>query len=118
MSEKGHFGRRRNMPYISNDWQLNISGEKLALLIASHVRIGYHPETYEAPMLPETDRRACTYVLGKSGMGKSALLENMIDPHTDLVSCCLEQISDARTLWLERAWRTSYDDPPFALLSA
>ncbi len=56
------------------------------------------------------DRRRHTYVIGKTGMGKSTLLENMIfsdihegkglaviDPHGDLVEACLRFIPPERT---------------------
>lgn len=111
------------MPYISPDWLQYLSDEKREHLLATHMRIGYHPEAGDDLMIPEVDRRAGTYILGKSGMGKSALLENMIDadmragnavividPHTDLVAHCLAQVPSDR---LAQAFLLDMEDERF-----
>src|SRR5260370_7779691 len=86
------------MGFLSQDqFARKSAGEQQQLL-----PLGYHYETKETLYLPEIDRFAGTYILGVQGVGKSGLLENMIeadatagravvviDPHGDLISHCL-----------------------------
>ena len=90
------------MPFMSPDYLMHISNEKRDQLFRTNIQLGYQPETSDSLLLPDTDRYAGTYVLGVQGVGKSALLENMIafdvaannaiivvDPHGDLMTHCL-----------------------------
>lgn len=95
--------------FISQAYLQRISEDKQRHLHATHVSLGYHPETYDELFLPDTDRYAGTYVLGVQGTGKSSLLENMIafdhkannaiiviDPHGDLITYCLAELPPHR----------------------
>lgn len=78
-------------------------------LLTTHVSLGYHPTTQDELLVPDADRYAGTYVLGVQGMGKSGLLEGLIqqdaingkaiiviDPHGDLTANCLAALPASR----------------------
>lgn len=86
------------VPSDSNAENLTVLGE--ALFQGRRMRFGIKPD----------DRRRHAYVIGKTGMGKSTLLENMIysdvlsgkgvgviDPHGDLIEAILRFIPKNRT---------------------
>lgn len=83
---------------LTADQELTVLGE--AVFRGHRTQFGIRPD----------DRRRHVYVIGKTGMGKSTLLENMvfsdihagkglavIDPHGDLVEACLRFIPKERT---------------------
>lgn len=93
------------MPYRSIEYLNSLSEEKLALLLSSHVPLGYHPTSGDVFLLSETDRYVGTYVIGKPGVGKTQFLLNgilhdlrttqqaliVLDPH-DLVDHIIERV--------------------------
>ena len=86
------------LPLIENEKELTVLGE--AVFRGGRHRFGIRPD----------DRRRHMYIIGKTGMGKSTILENMIfsdiqsgkgvaviDPHGDLVEACLRYIPASRS---------------------
>src|SRR5260370_12577702 len=86
------------MPFYSEDYMDSLSKSALDELYATQTFLGYHPETQDYFIIPDTDRYAGTYILGVQGTGKSSLLEYVInqdiakgnaviviDPHGDLI---------------------------------
>ena len=81
--------------------------------MSSHVTIGYQrtPKGIPQPIrIKAADRRGHTYLIGKTGTGKSTLASNMIindirsgagcaviDPHGDLIDSILRHIPTSRT---------------------
>ena len=81
--------------------------------MSSHVTIGYQqtPQSVPQPIrIKAVDRRGHTYLIGKTGTGKSTLASNMIindirsgagcaviDPHGDLIDSILGHVPTART---------------------
>ncbi len=85
-------------PNNPGDTDLTMLGE--AVFRGRRVHFGIRPD----------DRRRHMYVIGKTGMGKSTILENMIfsdiqsgkgvaviDPHGDLIEACLKFVPKERT---------------------
>ncbi|HVB22289.1 MAG TPA: hypothetical protein VNG51_10115 [Ktedonobacteraceae bacterium] len=97
------------MPFVSSAYAAFEGAEGYSHLQRSHVNVGYHPETGDDLLIPDSDRYAGTYILGVQGSGKSGLLEQLIaadittghaviviDPHGDLVMKCLSHIPPSR----------------------
>jgi len=76
---------------------------------ATHVPYGIHARNGDTLFVPERDRFSGTYIVGKTGMGKSGLIENLIvhdmkvgnaviviDPHGDLVTNCIGHVPQHR----------------------
>ncbi len=72
--------------------------EERMRFLYTHVPLGHDPTTQQLVMLPDQDRFAGMYVIGKQGTGKSSFLENLacfdaavenavffLDPHEDTV---------------------------------
>jgi len=97
------------MPFMSQDYLWSVSDDKRRHIEREYIALGYHPETGDVLAVPPVDRYAGTYVIGVAGVGKSALLENLIDfdanagnaiividPHGDLITHVLGQIPQHR----------------------
>lgn len=97
------------MPFVSQAYQDYNGGEQRRALRLTHLDLGYHPETGDDLLIPETNRYAGTYVLGVQGTGKSGFLEGLIhqdamcgnaiivlDPHGDLVAHVLAALPPHR----------------------
>lgn len=82
-------------------------GDNSAITVLGHTNFRGHDQTFG---IKESDRRRHMYVIGKTGMGKSTLLENMIfadirsgkgvgvvDPHGDLADRVIEFVPSSRT---------------------
>lgn len=87
-----------NLPLAENEQDLTVLGE--AVFRGDRKRFGIRPD----------DRRRHAYIIGKTGMGKSTLLENMvfsdiqagkgvgvIDPHGDLIEAILHFVPKSRS---------------------
>src|SRR5437660_961448 len=96
------------MPFFSEEYLDSLSKSQLDELYDTRTFLGYHPETQDYFLIPDTDRYAGMYVLGVQGVGKSSLLENLIDqdisrgnaaividPHGDLVDHVIAQVPEA-----------------------
>ncbi len=87
-----------DLPLAENEDDITVLGE--AVFRGERKKFGIRPD----------DRRRHVYVIGKTGMGKSTLLENMIfsdihagkglaviDPHGDLIEACLRFVPKERS---------------------
>lgn len=79
------------------------------LLMLDNVPVGRNPDTGEVFWVPEIERYSGTYIIGRQGRGKSALVESMveadlnagravivIDPHGDLVNNIIAELPEHR----------------------
>jgi hypothetical protein len=86
------------LSFVSSAYLNSLSYEQRMRVLYTHVPLGEHPETHDRLMLPDRDRFAGMYVIGKTETGKSSLLENLaafdaavdnalffLDPHGDAV---------------------------------
>jgi hypothetical protein len=93
------------MPFFSESYLDSLSKSKRNELYNTCTFLGYHPETQDYFLIPDTDRYAGMYVLGVQGVGKSSLLESLIyqdiekghavfviDPHGDLIDHVIGQV--------------------------
>ncbi len=94
------------MPFYSDAYLDSLSEQAQKNIVLTHTLLGYHPETQDSFIIPDTDRFAGTYILGVQGVGKSSLLEYMIyqdigvkntaviviDPHGDLIDHVIGQM--------------------------
>src|SRR2546423_788872 len=97
------------MPYISRPYFASLDALKQRTLAAAHTSFGWHPETHDGLLVPNSDRYSGTYVSGVQGYGKSRLMQNLIvadmnaghgviviDAHGDLLINCLSQVPGSR----------------------
>jgi hypothetical protein len=111
------------MPFVSQAYYDNLSGQQQGSILATNTPLGYHPASKDTLYLPEIDRYAGTYVLGVQGVGKSGLLENLIlhdikrgkavivvDPHGDLTTNCVAQIPPA---WRDSTYVLDMEDETY-----
>jgi hypothetical protein len=93
------------MPFVSGNYIEAADYKTIEKLLAEHMSLGEHPETGDVLLVPEDERFSGIYLSGMQGVGKSALLANMIqhdaeagnaviviDPHGDLVRHCIERL--------------------------
>jgi hypothetical protein len=91
--------------FYSQEWLASCPTAEFTQLYLHQTNFGYHPQTHDELYIPNRDRDKGTYVLGKPGSGKSALLQNLIiadmlsgravnvlDPHEDLVDNLLHHV--------------------------
>src|SRR5258708_6310274 len=93
------------MPFFTEAYFDSLSKTELDKHCVTNTHLGYHPQTQDYFIIPDTDRFSGMYVLGVQGVGKSSLLERLIfqdivkgypviviDPHGDLVDHVIAQI--------------------------
>jgi hypothetical protein len=86
------------LSFVSSAYLNSLSFAERMRVLYTHVPLGHHPDTYDQLMLPDRDRFAGMYVVGKQETGKSSFLENLatfdaavenalffLDPHGDAV---------------------------------
>jgi len=92
--------RKRMMMGFKSQAELNrLSYEERMRFLHTHLPLGYDPESHDQFWLPEADRYAGMYVIGKTGTGKSSFLEGLschdaaignamffVDPHDDVTN--------------------------------
>lgn len=64
--------------FLSEDRLLQVDSTELMQFLATHTRLGHHPETGDIAWVSNTNRFAGTYIAGVQGSGKSNLMLNMI----------------------------------------
>lgn len=98
------------MGFLSKTWVYEqMTQAERDQLMLDNVSLGYHPDSKDVFFLPDADRFMGTYVIGQPGIGKSSLLQSLIetdvlvgravivvDPHGDLIDECLAQLPSHR----------------------
>src|SRR5260221_11180016 len=67
------------LSFVSSAYLNSLSYEERMRVLYTHVPLGYHPTTHDQLLLPDRDRFAGMYVIGKQETGKSSFLENLAD---------------------------------------
>ncbi len=93
------------MPFYSEAYVESLTDQAKEELYERYTFLGYHPNTGDTLVIPNTDRHAGMYMLGVQGAGKSSLLEEVIyqdigkghavivvDPHGDLIDHVIGQV--------------------------
>jgi hypothetical protein len=65
------------LAFVSSAYLNSLSFEERLRVLYTHVPLGEHPETHDQLLLPDRDRFAGMYVIGKQETGKSSFLENL-----------------------------------------
>lgn len=112
------------MPFINPAWLTYPGNESRRRQVElENIPLGTDPNMGDIFFLPEKDRYAGSYVVGRQGSGKSGLLEGMIhrdaekghaviviDPHGDLVDNCLAALPRH---CIERTYVLNMEDEQF-----
>src|SRR5260370_36839662 len=66
------------MPFFTEAYFDSLSKTELDKHCVTNTHLGYHPQTQDYFIIPDTDRFSGMYVLGVQGVRKSSLLERLI----------------------------------------